>query len=154
MTTTSPSWLEVDLILIKSAQLCISLISTVTFCSFQTSTTAASSNVITDLLNTAFTAAVVSKWNPSMKMNFNQKIYFNLCNTQPDLFENNYQNNSQPHSLELWLHFSRLLLPSRDLTPPLPGFFLPILKYEFHLLSRRAEQALRAGRNQWGGYWG
>ena len=35
-------------------------------CLFQTATTAASSNIITDLLNTAFTAAIVSKCNPSI----------------------------------------------------------------------------------------
>merc|ERR550534_1322324 len=67
-----------------------------------TSTTAASSNMITDLLNTAFTAAVVT----------------GLVGIVAPLF-------SPP--------------PSQQRSDA---------------ASSRAEQALRAGRDQWGGYWG
>jgi len=69
---------------------------------YSTGTTAASSNIITDLLNTAFTAAVVT----------------GLVGIVAPLF-------SPP--------------PSQQRSDA---------------ASARAEQALRAGRDQWGGYWG
>ena len=115
---------------------------TTTSCT-QGSTAAADTSIITELLNTGFTALVVSKWNQSI--NQSRRLGISLSTIW----------NSQPLLLDLWLHFSPpLLLHSRGLMLPLPGIFLLESCQRFHLLFLKGRAGAAGGAGAVGGLLG